>query len=750
MKTSPAAEENPNGVLRRISFNISPLTPRVVRARSKSVTHVSSKYESLDYDVWENDILVKEEQSNGYHVILRTNIIRWMLYLLTGLITGMIAVAIDYVVDHLFAWKARILQSYMNYCFEKPCSNFAYTAWYLSVIIPALMGCLVVVLFEPSAAGSGIPSVISHLNGVKIPKFANSKALFIKICSLMCSCVSGLATGKEGPFIYIGSTVGSIMSSLKLYKVPYLSKNLFRLNSVQEERDLMAGGVAAGVSAAFGSPVGATLLSLEEGTSFWSVMLMWKIFFCAIFASFSFDPPGQHTYFGKFNETMVEYEYFELPFFFGVGVIGGLIGAFFVFIQLKVSVFRMRYVNTKLLKIIDTIVISFLTAALGIFSMYSLRSCNEIIPQVYEPHFTLKMFCEESQHNQMSVFWFQNQEQLLRLLFHSPINTFGFLTLSVYFVIYFFLFSLTAGLSLSVGIFIPSLILGATWGRIFGLIMHKIFPQLGWAVPAKYALLGAASQQSGIVRITISLIVIVVEATGTLNFVFPLMLTLFTTKWVGDFFTEGIYKMQINLSGIPILPAEPPPLTSDIVAKDLMNTKVVAFPLIVSVDYIVDTLSKVSHQGFPVVKEINSLKGGNIGLKTCGELRGFILRSQLITLLITKSYTIPTTAEEIHRMIQLFLEYKSKTMLITEVDLSEEERKYNIDLSPYMNPSPYCVQLVMSFPRIFRLLKSLGLRHVIVVDNKNQVMGIITRKDLAKFRLWRYAVTMGLKELRVQ
>ena len=65
--------------------------------------------------------------------------------------------------------------------------------------------------------------------------------------------------------------------------------------------------------------------------------------------------------------------------------------------------------------------------------------------------------------------------------------------------------------------------------------------------------------------------------------------------------------MQINLSGIPILPAEPPPLTSDIIAKDLMNTKVIAFPLIVSVDYIVDTLAKVSHQGFPVVKEMTTL-----------------------------------------------------------------------------------------------------------------------------------------------
>lgn len=62
---------------------------------------------------------------------------------------------------------------------------------------------------------------------------------------------------------------------------------------------------------------------------------------------------------------------------------------------------------------------------------------------------------------------------------------------------------------------------------------------------------------------------------------------------------------QIHLSGIPILPPDPPPLTSDITAKDLMNCKVVSFPIIVSVDHIMNVLEKVSHHGFPVVKEIN-------------------------------------------------------------------------------------------------------------------------------------------------
>lgn len=65
--------------------------------------------------------------------------------------------------------------------------------------------------------------------------------------------------------------------------------------------------------------------------------------------------------------------------------------------------------------------------------------------------------------------------------------------------------------------------------------------------------------------------------------------------------------MQINLSGIPILPPEPPPLTSDITAKDVMNTKVVAFPSLVTVDFVLDVLAKVSHQGFPVVKEFTEI-----------------------------------------------------------------------------------------------------------------------------------------------
>ncbi|PSN34928.1 H(+)/Cl(-) exchange transporter 7 [Blattella germanica] len=122
-----------------------------------------------------------------------------------------------------------------------------------------------------------------------------------------------------------------------------------------------------------------------------------------------------------------------------------------------------------------------------------------------------------------------------------------------------------------------------------------------WVDPGKYALVGAAAQLGGVVRMTISLTVILIEATGNISFGLPLMLTLIMAKWIGDFFNEGIYDIHIQLSGVPLLPWEPPPLSYNIYASEIMSHPVVTLYSIETVGNIVDVLKAETHNGFPVV-----------------------------------------------------------------------------------------------------------------------------------------------------
>jgi hypothetical protein len=52
-----------------------------------------------------------------------------------------------------------------------------------------------------------------------------------------------------------------------------------------------------------------------------------------------------------------------------------------------------------------------------------------------------------------------------------------------------------------------------------------------------------------------------------------------------------------------------------------------------------------------------------------------------------------------------------------------------IDLAPYIN-LPYTIRDRSPLSRVFRLFRTMGLRHLVVVDVGQRVVGIITRKDL--------------------
>ena len=71
-------------------------------------------------------------------------------------------------------------------------------------------------------------------------------------------------------------------------------------------------------------------------------------------------------------------------------------------------------------------------------------------------------------------------------------------------------------------------------------------------------------------------------------------------------------------------------------------------------------------------------------------------------------------------------------------ELEDHEKNYTLDLRPVMNPSAYTVCHAASFNRIFRLFRALGLRHIVVLNDYNEVVGIVARKDLVHYCVGRH------------
>ena len=65
--------------------------------------------------------------------------------------------------------------------------------------------------------------------------------------------------------------------------------------------------------------------------------------------------------------------------------------------------------------------------------------------------------------------------------------------------------------------------------------------------------------------------------------------------------------------------------------------------------------------------------------------------------------------------------------VIASLKLTDADKAAAIDLRPFMDPSPYVVNELMTLRRVYRLFNEIGVRHLTVVDCREQVVGIITR-----------------------
>eukprot|EP00761_Pharyngomonas_kirbyi_P006646 gb/GECH01006654.1/.p1 GENE.gb/GECH01006654.1/~~gb/GECH01006654.1/.p1 ORF type:complete len:944 (+),score=219.26 gb/GECH01006654.1/:1-2832(+) len=730
----------------------------------------------------------------------------WLAVLLVGIMTGMIAATIDTGVEWLQDIKEGVCVSHFwlnkNACCKIEdkvgliyCENWktwpevfgfiyresrsyfwsGYIAYMLSGIGFAWFSALLVQQYAGYAAGSGIPEVKTILSGFIIKKCLGIWTLIIKSIGLVFSVGSGMNLGKEGPFVHVACCCGNIVSRL----FPKYGRN------EGKKRELLSASAAAGVSVAFGAPLGGVLFSLEEASSYFPPKTMWRSFFCSIVAALVLQ------YFKKRDDgklVMFEVDYhhmwhwFEiLPFAF-LGVLGGLIGA--AFVRLNVIIARIRR-RTSWGKhpIIEVLLVAAVTVLINYLNPLLRGSSTRLLERLWKE-------CDGEENCEVK-FEFAPMMFLL---------TAG--------VMKFFLTVFTFGTKVPAGLFIPSLAVGACFGHALGVAMKTAYLNdqtnpffYGCAsdpfciLPGVYALVGGAAVLGGVTRVTVSLVVIMFELTGGLEYVTPIMLTVLISKWVGDAFgKESIYEEHIHINGFPYLDTK---IEMDLAgdARDLMTTSAIATSLEPrsigsallrnhTVDFVFSSgygegeqgrqqheklvvitqtgetlkslrelLTLTRFKGFPVVSNHDEM--AVVGYISRGALRDAI-RSTLETypeiseetsvvfaspysgedmdpdneILSPRQSVDNPHAEEQEAPSTVARKIRRQATNIGAVEL-EEDREY-IDLSDWMHKSPIQIRDTTPVDRIYDLFKSLGLRFCLVIS-EGRLVGIITKKDILEW-----------------
>lgn len=139
-----------------------------------------------------------------------------------------------------------------------------------------------------------------------------------------------------------------------------------------------------------------------------------------------------------------------------------------------VSISFDRFIKSKAVKVFEAILVAILTATLACLMMYIISDCQPLgVDPTLHP---VQLFCKDNEYNAVAALWFQTPEQSVKALFHDPPVSHTMLTLLVFVAVYYPLSCITYGLSVSMGIFIPTLLVGATWGRIISNLLSEISP----------------------------------------------------------------------------------------------------------------------------------------------------------------------------------------------------------------------------------------------------------------------------------
>lgn len=268
----------------------------------------------------------------------------WVASLLTGLTAVLYTRCFIFTEDFLFS----VLRSHQ---------------WAIFIFAPVcfLLAWLCIQWLAPNAKGSGIPQVMASIELAspkqeeKLPRLLSLRIIFTKIVSSLLMVLGGGAIGREGPTIQVAGSVFYVIHRWIPKSWPRLSHQSFILT-----------GAAAGLAAAFNTPLGGIVFAVEELARIHIRYFRTALFSAVIIAGLTAQAfLGPYLYLG-YPEVR------NLPFHIFVAValtavVAGLLGSGMSWMILKIMQWKKSFnkVKTVLFIMVSALVVATLATLLN-------------------------------------------------------------------------------------------------------------------------------------------------------------------------------------------------------------------------------------------------------------------------------------------------------------------------------------------------------------------------------------------------
>lgn len=410
---------------------------------------------------------------------------------------------------------------------------------------------------------------------------------------------------------------------------------------------------------------------------------------------------------------VTDWRFFEIFVFILLGVLSGALGALFIKASaIWAKTFR-RIPLIKRWPVLEVALVALVTGLISFWSRYTRLAVTELLFELASP-------CKLDTSSGLCPTSGDEIPGILR-------------ELGIAFVVKSFLTTITFGIKVPAGIYVPSMVVGGFLGRIVGHIVQYLvikFPGASiWGgcgtegelescvTPGVYALVAAGATMCGVTRLSVTLAVILFELTGSLDHVLPFSLAVLVAKWTADAVEPlSIYDLLTEMNSYPLLDNKLRPVfTTDLgdITPAVRSHRVIE-------------ISKSPLVAAPLLRR--KLEH----LHNVGELDGGlpIVRHNVLVGLIPAP-DLEFALDKLENEDESFCLMAQDTGQ-HEVEEMDEHETDPTDFTPYIDPAPVALDIHSPMDLVFQCFVKLGLRYICVLRD-GQYAGMVHKKSFVKY-----------------